>query len=43
MHKNQKLRLIQEISFVLSLPQPAISTTIQFYNKYTEAMQQHEH
>lgn len=35
MHKNQKLRLIQEITFLLELPQPAVSTVLQFYHKFT--------
>lgn len=34
MHKNQKLRFIQEISFMLELSQPAISTVLQFYRKF---------
>jgi transcription initiation factor TFIIIB Brf1 subunit/transcription initiation factor TFIIB len=38
MHKNQKLRLLQEITVMLQLTQPASSTVLQFYSKFTEAI-----
>lgn len=43
MHRNQKLRLVQEISFMLRLRQPAVSTVLEFYRKFNEKLTGNEY